>query len=72
MAIYCDFGSPPNLELQTDQAMLDKKLQSMAVYKSQLQIEVRLAHILYGGPYEYLREFHFPHYSPNHYKSRFA
>ena len=72
MAIYCDFAQPPNLELQSDQKALDIKLQSMAAYKSQVQIETPLAHIRAGGPYEYLREFHFPYYSPNHYKKRFS
>ena len=72
MAIYCDFDSPPNLELKADQSALERKLESIAAYRSQAQIEGVVAHIRQSGPYEYLREFVFPQYSPDRYKSRFA
>jgi hypothetical protein len=72
MAIYCDFASPPNFDLRTDQTLLDRKLQSMAAYQSQVQIARMVEQIRHSGPYEYLREFAFPHYSPKRYKSLFA
>ncbi len=71
-AIYDDFRLPPNLELKADQSALDARLQSVLAYQSQAQIEGVIEEIQALGPYEYLREFPFPRYSPGQYKSRFA
>lgn len=72
MAIYCDFALPPNLELQTDQTTFELKLQSLAAYQSQVQIEEMVEQTRQSGPCEYLREFAFPHYTPDRYKNLFA
>jgi len=71
-AIYDDFYRLPNLELQADQAALDKRMQSIVAYRSQAQIKGVTEEIQRLGPYEYLREVPFPRYSPSQYKSRFA
>jgi hypothetical protein len=71
-AIYEDFYLTPNLEIHADQSALDKRMQSILAYQSQAQIEGVIDEIQRLDPYEYLREFPFPRYSPTQYKSRFA
>lgn len=68
---YSNFVEPPNLELRADPAALETKLRCIAAYRSQAQIENFIQRIRNGGPYEYMREYHFPLYSPSHYRSLF-
>jgi LmbE family N-acetylglucosaminyl deacetylase len=71
MAVYCDFAEPPNLELRGDDAAFDKKLASIAAYKSQAQIEAIVQNLRGAGAYEYLREVAFPIYHPDKYRRMF-
>src|SRR5207248_6206590 len=64
LAIYCDFPQPPQLEVRADAAAFETKLQGIAAYRSQLQIERIVENIRGAGPYEYLRELNFRFYSP--------
>ncbi|HSW46464.1 MAG TPA: PIG-L family deacetylase [Phycisphaerae bacterium] len=71
-ATYSHFRQPPNLELRAADEVLELKLKALGVFRSQAQIELFLNHVRAGGPYEYLCEFAYPFYSPNHYKVLFA
>jgi LmbE family N-acetylglucosaminyl deacetylase len=72
MAVYCDFAEPPNLELRADAEVFERKLDSIAAYRSQAQIAQLVESLRKAGPWEYLREIAFPLYSPDHYKPLFA
>ena len=72
LAIYCDFPQPPQLELRTDAATFEKKLQGILAYRSQLQIAKLVEIVRTAGAYEYLRELNFKFYSPNNHKPAFA
>jgi len=71
MAIYCDFPSPPTLQLRCDQAEFQSKLDAIAAYQSQKQIEILVKQVADAGPYEYLREVNFKFYSSTAYKHLF-
>lgn len=72
MAIYCDFSSPPNLEVRASEQAFDVKLRSIAAYRSQLQIASVVESIRRAGAYEYLREVEFRLYSSQTYRGLFA
>jgi LmbE family N-acetylglucosaminyl deacetylase len=72
MAVYCDFASPPNLELRASDAIFETKLKSIAAYQSQAQIAGLVDSVRKAGAVEYLREVHFKLYSAETYKSLFA
>ena len=70
--VYCDFSDPPNLQVHTDQQVFDRKLDSIAAFRSQTQISQLVDNIRADGPYEYLREVNFRFYSPGAYKPLFT
>ncbi|MGA2500983.1 MAG: PIG-L family deacetylase [Tepidisphaeraceae bacterium] len=72
MAVYCDFPEPPNLEVRASEAMFEKKLKSIAAFRSQLQIDQLVANVRAAGAYEYTREMKFRFYSADTYKPMFA
>lgn len=61
MAVYCDFCSPPNLEVRTLPDPFEQKLSAIAAFQSQAQIEQLVEQVRRAGPCEYLRhvDFHF-------------
>lgn len=71
MGVYCDFPNDPNLRIQTAEAFLEKKLDSIAAFKSQLQIASLIDIVRKSGPYEYLRELNFKLYQPAAYYDMF-
>ncbi len=71
MGVYCDFPEPPNLRIQTPESFLEKKLQSIAAFESQIQIATLIDMVRRSGPYEYLRELHFKLYQPAAYYELF-
>ncbi|MEM1354382.1 MAG: PIG-L family deacetylase [Planctomycetota bacterium] len=71
MAIYCDFPSPPTLQLRCDADQLKAKLDAIAAYRSQKQIELLVKQVSEAGPYEYLREVNFKFYSASAYQGLF-
>lgn len=70
-AVYCDFPEPPQLRMRTSQAYLDRKLNAIAAFRSQKQIESLIAIVRQGGPEEYLREVAFRLYQPGRYRDAF-
>lgn len=71
-AIYENFRTPPNLEIRADADAFQRRLQSVLAYESQGQIAGVIDEIKALGPYEYLYEHPFPHYTPTQYRHRFA
>lgn len=72
LAVYCDFPVPPQLQIQSGADAFEKKLASIAAYRSQTQIARLVEAIRQAGPTEYVRELNFRFYSPNNYKPMFA
>jgi LmbE family N-acetylglucosaminyl deacetylase len=72
LAVYCDFVDVPNLEIIGDDEVFQTKLRSIAVYKSQIQIERLIESQRRAGPYEYVRESEFRVFTPDTYKPLFA
>lgn len=72
LAIYCDFPEPPQYEIKGDAAAFEKKLQSIAAYRSQTQIARLVETIRAAGPVEYVRAPNFRFYSPANYEGLFA
>lgn len=72
MAVYCDFPEDPHLEIVGDAQAFETKLQSIAAYASQLQIEELVRKLREDGPYEYIRDVHFRLYSPRRYRALFG
>lgn len=72
LAVYCDFSELPNLEIRGSEQVFQTKLQSIQLYRSQIQIGGLVATLREAGPYEYVRESEFNLFSPDHYKSLFA
>lgn len=71
LAIYCDFPEEPNLQLQSSDEQFQAKLNAIAAYKSQKQIELLVQRVKDAGPYEYLREVNFKFYSASAYQHLF-
>ena len=71
-ATYSDFNRPPNLELRASQEVFERKLEALAAFRSQAQMELFLDQVRGGGPFEYLCEYAYPFYSPNHSKGLFT
>ena len=68
MAVYCDFRHRPNLEVYAEPTCFERKLASIAAFRSQAQIAQLVENIQAGGSYEYLSEVTFRFYSPDAYK----
>ncbi len=71
MAIYCDFPEPPNLMIKGDDDALQVKLDAIATYRSQLQIEQLVQNVRNAGPLELFREVSFALYHPQLYTKDF-
>jgi LmbE family N-acetylglucosaminyl deacetylase len=71
LAVYCDYPQPPQLELRAQADAFEKKLASIAAYRSQTQIAKLVDIIRNAGPFEYLRELNFKFYSPSNYRPMF-
>ena len=71
MGVYCDFLSPPDVRIQTPNALLENKLNAIGAFKSQLQISSLIDIVRKSGPYEYLRELAFKLYQPTAYYDMF-
>lgn len=72
LAVYCDFGELPNVELIGSEAVFQTKLAAIGAYESQIQIKSLVDRLREAGPYEYLRDSEFRLFSPENYKKLFA
>jgi len=71
IACYCNFPSPPHLQIRTSQQLLQKKLDAIGAFRSQRQIGAEIDIIKKAGPVEYIRDFGFHLYSPEIYREMF-
>jgi len=71
IACYCNFPTPPHLQIRTSPELLQKKLDAIAAFRSQRQISAEIDIIKKAGPVEYIRDFGFHLYSPELYKEMF-
>lgn len=71
MAVYCDFPLPPTLRVCTPVEYLEKKLDALAAFKSQKQIDTLIEIVRKSGPQEYIRSIDFNLYQPQAYYDMF-
>jgi LmbE family N-acetylglucosaminyl deacetylase len=71
LACYCNFPCPPHLQITTSPALLQKKLDAIAAFRSQRQIEAEIEIVRKAGPVEYIRDFGFHLYNPEIYRKPF-
>lgn len=71
-AAYSPFDVDPDLEIAAPPAVFEAKLDALAAFASQTQIESLVAAIREAGPREYLRSFRFETYSPTRYHALFS
>lgn len=70
-AVYCDYPSPPNIQLIADEKTFEIKLQGILAYKSQKQIKGLVDNLRANGAEEYLKEIDFQFYDPKTYRPLF-
>ncbi len=70
-ATYSDFAEPPNMRIRVSDDLLEKKLDGIAAYKSQEQIELLIDVQRQAGGQEYLRELEFDIMQPGKYDHLF-
>ena len=70
-ACYCDFVSPPDLQILATPELFQRKLDAIAEYRSQKQITLIVEGLRATGPVEYLREYPFHYYEPARYRQLF-
>jgi len=72
MAIYCDFSGEPNLRVEANAKIFERKLQSIAAFRSQAQIMQLVENVRSNGPCEHLRELDFHLYESKIYDPLFT
>lgn len=68
---YSDFATPPDMRVLVSDDLVEKRLEGIALFKSQLQIELLVAQLRKAGGKEYLREMPFDIFKPEKYDSIF-
>jgi LmbE family N-acetylglucosaminyl deacetylase len=68
---YCKFASPPTMRITVSEDLAEKRLQGLALYKSQQQIDLVVESIRKAGGVEYLLEIVFDLYSAEEYRAVF-
>ena len=71
IACYCNFPTPPHLQINTSIELLQKKLDAIGAFRSQRQIGAEIDIIKKAGPVEYIRDLHFGLYNPQIYEDMF-
>jgi LmbE family N-acetylglucosaminyl deacetylase len=70
-ATYSDFINTPALRIRVPDELTERRLQAIALYKSQLQIELLVEELRKAGGNEYLLEITFEIFKPQKYESLF-
>lgn len=70
-AVYCDFPTPPDIQLIAGQAELEQKLKAIYAYVSQKQIASLVENVRNNGSEEYFRQIIFKFYEPKSYRKLF-
>jgi LmbE family N-acetylglucosaminyl deacetylase len=69
---YVELSAPPNIMIEADDALFQRKLAAIGCYVSQKQIEATVAALREAGAVEFLRNIQFSLYHPSVYKPLFA
>ncbi|HUZ17662.1 MAG TPA: PIG-L family deacetylase [Spirochaetia bacterium] len=72
MAIYCAFSGEPDLMVEADPEHFSRKLEAIAAYRSQEQIERIVDNVRSGGAAEFFKNADLRLYSPGMYASVFG
>ncbi|MDR1485719.1 MAG: PIG-L family deacetylase [Planctomycetaceae bacterium] len=70
-ATYSDYIEPPTLRVRTSEDLLERKLQGIAAYVSQEQIDLIVATVRSMGAHEYIHELTFKLFDPKQYDALF-
>ncbi|MDR3198559.1 MAG: PIG-L family deacetylase [Planctomycetaceae bacterium] len=70
-ATYSDFIKPPNILVRVSGSLTEQRLHALALYKSQLQIELTVKELRKTGGKEYLLEIMFEIFKPEKYADLF-
>ncbi|MDR2115697.1 MAG: PIG-L family deacetylase [Planctomycetaceae bacterium] len=70
-ATYSDFIKQPNIRVRVPDSLTEQRLQALALYKSQLQIELLVEELRKTGGKEYLLEMTFEIFKPEKYETLF-
>ncbi len=70
-ATYSDFAQPPNLRTRVGTGLVEKRLQGIALFKSQLQIDLLVQELRKSGGSEYILEMAFDIFKPGKYETIF-
>jgi LmbE family N-acetylglucosaminyl deacetylase len=70
-ATYSDFISAPTIRVRVSDDLVEKRLKGIALYKSQLQIDMVVEEVRKAGGNEYLLEMAFKIFSATKYESLF-
>ena len=70
-ATYSDYIEPPTHQVKTSLDLLERKLEGIAAYESQEQIESLIVNLRSLGPREYIREMEFKLFNPQQYDALF-
>ena len=71
IAVYCNFPTPPRLRIKAPQWAFLRKLDAIAKFRSQKQIQSVVEIVRRGGPLEYLRPVQFALYNAAIYRDMF-
>lgn len=70
-ATYSDFIEPPTMRVRVSDDLVEKRLEAIALYNSQMQIEMLVAELRKSGGSEFLLEIAFDIFKPEKYESIF-
>jgi LmbE family N-acetylglucosaminyl deacetylase len=68
---YCDLAEPPNVKITAPPKAFQTKLDAVAAFASQEQIDLSVKALKEGGPVEYYRWLNFRFFHPETYKKLF-
>lgn len=71
-AVYAPFSGPPELEIEGDEALFEKKLAALRCFASQGVIEPMVERLRAAGPYEYFKRARQLAYDPREYRGLFG
>lgn len=71
LAVYCNFPTPPKLQILAPESALRRKLDAIGQFRSQKQIKSLVEIVKRGGPVEYLRPVEFSLYNASVYSEMF-
>ncbi len=69
--VYCDFPEQPEIKIEADAALFQKKLDGILAYQSQEQIAQLVDIRREGGPFEFVKPVSYSFYHPSNYIALF-